>query len=64
MFVKYLQCVNGYIYILSLISHTTAAMYITNNARHSEILGSALFKHFIENLTDTNLSSSINNPSK
>lgn len=51
MFVKYLQCVKGYTYILSLVSHTTVTMYIATNARHSEFLCSVLFKHCIENWT-------------
>lgn len=42
MFIKYLQCVKGYTYILSLISHTTAALYITANAGHSGVLCSVL----------------------
>lgn len=49
MFVKYLQCVKGYTYILSLVSHTTVTMYIATKARHSEFLCSVLFKHRIEN---------------
>lgn len=42
MFIKYLHCVKGYTYILSLISHTMAALYITTNTGHSGVPCSVL----------------------
>lgn len=42
MFIKYLQCVEDYTCILSLINHTTAALYFTANTGHSGVLCSVL----------------------